>query len=171
MGLCNTCDRRDTCTELCEAAERYVDQDHTTFPAPVFLRDQTVQHPGPLDLTWPEMQGEAPELGAAEWAIVESIQWITARQKECIRLYYWERLSLRDIAAMLDINPVTVMRLVKKAQASLRRYLWAYLRLEEITAPEVAAKRKTGQHFAKFDLRENPRRIPRVDERQTGLFC
>jgi len=48
---------------------------------------------------------------------------LTERQAQMVQLYYIEQHSIRDIAAMLGVNPSTVSRSLKSARTRLRRAL------------------------------------------------
>lgn len=48
---------------------------------------------------------------------------LTARQKQCVRLYYGKGKSEKEIAALLGIHPSTVCRHLKKALGRVRRVL------------------------------------------------
>jgi RNA polymerase sigma factor (sigma-70 family) len=51
---------------------------------------------------------------------------LTPRQAECVRLFYGERISQREIAVRLGVTPPTVSRHLKKARARLARVLRYY---------------------------------------------
>lgn len=59
------------------------------------------------------------------WSLVNSL---SDRQKECIILFYWNDLSMRDIADKLGIAYVTVQVAVYKGRQLLKK---KYLQLEE----------------------------------------
>lgn len=46
-------------------------------------------------------------------------QELTERQKECIELYYFRDMKMKDIAAMLSVSPSTVTRHIKAAKRRL----------------------------------------------------
>ncbi len=48
---------------------------------------------------------------------------LTPRQQEIITLYYFEKRTMAEIAALLGVNKSTVSRCVARAQARLRRFL------------------------------------------------
>ena len=48
---------------------------------------------------------------------------LTARQTQMVKLYYVEQHTMRDIAAMLGVNPSTVSRTLKSAREKLKRCL------------------------------------------------
>ena len=60
---------------------------------------------------------------------------LTARQTQMVKLYYVEQHTMRDIAAMLGVNPSTVSRTLKSAREKLKRCLRysnrSFLREEE----------------------------------------
>ena len=48
---------------------------------------------------------------------------LTERQMQLVRMYYIEQHPMRDIAAMLGVNPSTVSRSLKSAREKLKRCL------------------------------------------------
>ena len=48
---------------------------------------------------------------------------LTPRQTQIVRMYYIEQHTMRDIAAMLGVNPSTVSRTLKSAREKLKRCL------------------------------------------------
>lgn len=50
-------------------------------------------------------------------------QELTARQRECVRLYFYDRLTEEQIGRRLGVGKSTVCRHLQKAKARLRRAL------------------------------------------------
>ena len=50
-------------------------------------------------------------------------QELTPRQMQLVRMYYIEQRTMRDIAAILKINPSTVSRTLKSSREKLKRCL------------------------------------------------
>lgn len=48
---------------------------------------------------------------------------LTPRQAQMVRMYYVEQHTMRDIAAILGVNPSTVSRTLKSARGKLKRCL------------------------------------------------
>lgn len=48
---------------------------------------------------------------------------LTSRQKTCIELYFYRRLSMTEIGDMLGINKSTVSRHIKAAKARLKHVI------------------------------------------------
>jgi RNA polymerase sigma factor (sigma-70 family) len=48
---------------------------------------------------------------------------LTARQLQCVRLYYSKGMTMREAASSLGVSTSTVSRHLKKARARLRRVL------------------------------------------------
>ena len=48
---------------------------------------------------------------------------LTPRQAQMVRMYYIEQHTMRDIAAILELNPSTVSRTLKSAREKLKRCL------------------------------------------------
>lgn len=64
---------------------------------------------------------------------------LTARQKECIRLRYFEQMRVNEIAETLGLTPGTVSVHIKKGRARLGRVLrYSFSRLSR--TPEEPAK-------------------------------
>lgn len=58
---------------------------------------------------------------------------LTDRQRECIIMRYYQKLSVTEIAAKLNIGKSTVSRHIKKARIRLKRILDYYI--ESTTIP------------------------------------
>lgn len=48
---------------------------------------------------------------------------LTERQQECVRMYYFEGMTLVQIAEALGVAPSTVCRHLKKARARLKDFM------------------------------------------------
>ncbi|MEF9970991.1 MAG: sigma-70 family RNA polymerase sigma factor [Oscillospiraceae bacterium] len=48
---------------------------------------------------------------------------LTERQEELIRLYYFEQMSMTEIAQRLGLSPSTVSRTIKRGRERLCKYL------------------------------------------------
>lgn len=46
---------------------------------------------------------------------------LTQRQKDCIRMYYINSMSVESIARILGIRPTTVYKHIRKGRSSLRK--------------------------------------------------
>ncbi len=46
---------------------------------------------------------------------------LTQRQRDCMQMYYFEKLDIADIASQLHIRPTTVYKHLKLAKRALRK--------------------------------------------------
>jgi predicted DNA-binding protein (UPF0251 family) len=152
--LCKTCKDRATCTALCNAAEQYVNQDHGTFPGAIYLRDQTVQHPGPVEIYrdengefhetgWADMTGQSPALTGQDWRWLVANVKLTLLQYAALNLYYWRRLTLREVAALLGINSTTAKKHIDKAKLKTIEHIWAVVQVKARRGQAVTTGQKT----------------------------
>lgn len=51
---------------------------------------------------------------------------LTARQRDCLMLYYIKNMKMREIARTLSLSPSTVTRHIKAAKEKLRRIAQYY---------------------------------------------
>ena len=152
--LCAKCDKRADCKALCDAAETYVNQDHRTFPGVLYLRDQTVPHPGPVEIYkdadtgqltetgWSDMQGEGPALTGSDWQWLVSNVKLTLFQYAALNLYYWRGLTLRQAAELLGINSTTAKKHIDKAKLKIIEYLWVITNAAQRRGEEIAHGQK-----------------------------
>ena len=49
------------------------------------------------------------------------INELTERQKKCIELYFFEKMKVSEIAALLDIRPTTVYKHISKAKTAIKK--------------------------------------------------
>ena len=181
--LCETCEDRAACKALCDEAEQYVNQDHRTFPGVVYLRDQTVQHPGPVEIYrdesgdfhetgWSDMTGQSPALTAPDWRwLVDNVK-LTLSQYAAVNLYFWRRLTLREVAGLLGINSTTAKKHVDKAKLKIIEHLWAVVQVKDRRGESVTPGQKallsgllhTRHKFTPPYLR------PKQDEQQGALL-
>lgn len=60
--------------------------------------------------------------GRAERVLAAAMQWdLTERQRECVQLYFFDRLTMEEIARRLEVDRSTVCRHLKKARLRLKR--------------------------------------------------
>ncbi len=52
---------------------------------------------------------------------------LTGRQRDCLTMYYFGGMTMREIAHRLGLSPSTVTRHIKAAQARLRKVASYYL--------------------------------------------
>lgn len=66
---------------------------------------------------------EKPENSVAALIAEALDRELTPRQKQMVKLYYIEQLKMREIAAILGVNPSTVTRTLQIARAKLEAAL------------------------------------------------
>lgn len=81
-------------------------------------------------------------------------QEVTARQLECIRLYYAERLTMKEIGRRLGVDRSTVSRNLRRGEANLRRCL-RFGAAELLDAAGVKAPHRAVRQRAKREGYEN----------------
>ena len=122
MKPCTECPKYSECTELCDRAEKYVDQDHIAQREVTFTEDflELLQIQSPF--TWPEM---------ASFFKAESVNFppLTPLQNKILHLFYFEGLSYREIARAVSgnrsktkINQSAVDYQLRKARAEILRF-------------------------------------------------
>ncbi len=60
---------------------------------------------------------------------------LTARQRECVELYYYQGLTMEEVGKRLGIGKATVCRHLQKSQARLQRVA-AYMQIGRRTAKQ-----------------------------------
>ena len=66
------------------------------------------------------------EQKASQWLEFLMENCLTARQKQILVLYYYEKRSAREIAALWQVNESTVSRTKKRACENVRKRLQYY---------------------------------------------
>ncbi len=70
---------------------------------------------------------EQPQLswlnrGRAQRILAAAMEWdLTERQRECVELYFFDKLTMDEIATRLNVDKSTVCRHLKKAKLRLKR--------------------------------------------------
>lgn len=68
----------------------------------------------------PRESTNALDLQAAAAVLRTAMEWeLTGRQRECVRLYFYENRTMEEIGSMLGISRSTVCRHLQKAKARL----------------------------------------------------
>lgn len=124
--LCTGCDKREDCIELCQNAEDWASQDHVVkhwrlrYVESLDRLDWLACHVSTLSLK--EMQNQV-DLNLEDWKFVEKECNLTKQQMQCMYLYYWEQLTLKEIGKELDIHFTTVAQHLKYAKKKLDKML------------------------------------------------
>ena len=127
IDLCTNCPHdkiRETCYEICEEAEAWAEQDqveidpqHLTYVSPAAL--EYIAHK--QTLTHAEMQTDV-RLGMIEWHYVKTAK-LTEQQMQVVWLYYWEKLTMREIGKKLGIGHPRVHKHLTLAKKKLIKIL------------------------------------------------
>ena len=117
--LCQDCTKRDTCTELCEDAEKYVNRDHVSQKEIIVSRipeskgknlpiDNAYYHAGANDLSsyFTESQVE--------------LSFLTPLQNKCLHLFYFEGLTYAEIAQRVNCRVKVVDHCIYNARRKIR---------------------------------------------------
>jgi predicted DNA-binding protein (UPF0251 family) len=134
---CNTCEEKNTCTELCDAAQAYADQDYTTFPNPIYLEFPELPEPKPLDVTWPEMMGGKPDLEEDDFYQVVKHCDLTRPQQDVLRRYDWQGETFEKIAKDMNVNISTIHKHRQRAARKVIQLLWSKARTGEMKGLEL----------------------------------
>jgi len=113
--LCQNCEKRSDCKELCQEAENYVSQDHVDDGNIVYMETDKLDYLNNA-LSYPEMI--PPQLGSDEWAIIKKCN-LTARQKQCVKKYFFEHMTQAQVAEMLGISQQAVTQHLQAAIAKI----------------------------------------------------
>lgn len=100
--LCQNCPHRETCTSLCEQAEKYVSQDYTSCRESYFEEgdvSEVFENKAPRE--WPEFHGSKKDL--------------------IITMYFVDQLNQWEIVDKTGISKGYVSKVVKAALNKLRR--------------------------------------------------
>ncbi len=89
--LCQTCNKKSSCKELCAEAERYVNQDYTG-------RKESIVGQGDV------MPAEWPKVGTTE---------------AILKLFFLERKKPSEIASILDVSKRYVNKVIKNYKAKM----------------------------------------------------
>ncbi len=126
IDLCTNCTDPgpDECETLCSQAEEWAEQDQIELD-PQYLAYVT---PAALEyiahkqtLTHAEMQTDV-RLGIQEWHYVKQAK-LTDQQMQVTWLYYWEKLTMKEIAKKLSISEPTVHQHLEYAKKKLIKLL------------------------------------------------
>ena len=62
----------------------------------------------------------APQLAIVKKALADVIKnGLTPRQKQMVVLYYYEGMKMKEIAALLEVDPTTVSRTLTRARRNI----------------------------------------------------
>jgi membrane-associated HD superfamily phosphohydrolase len=116
-NLCAKCPKRDTCTELCEKAEKYAEQDHVSQREsckPEYIFELLNMHVKAQHID--EVLGNLNENKI-------DFPFLTAMQNQCIYYFYFEGLSYSKIAQNLRIKTDRVSYQLRSAKKKLLDFI------------------------------------------------
>jgi DNA-directed RNA polymerase specialized sigma24 family protein len=111
--LCQDCDKKPTCTKLCEQAQQYVNQDYVP---------RTECLPGDAFAFTNHTKATALVLTAEHIEILSHIR-LTPKQEEAFFMYYQEVMTTSQIAGVFGITHQGVSYRLK----AVKKKLWGYL--------------------------------------------
>lgn len=109
-GMCAKCEKRDICTELCEKAEKYADQDA------VKMKHPTIENADIYDASIAIKPSYSPI--RKEWLSIMS-----KREKEVIKMRYEDGLTFNQIAEKLKISTSSVRSYLNRVISKLHTTL------------------------------------------------
>lgn len=124
IDYCVGCWCEDTCDKLCDEAEEYTAQDHvhqSTHLVYVGSGAKLDYLANDSDLTLADMQTDV-RLGIQEWHYVKQAK-LTEQQMQTVWLYYWEKLTMKQIGVKLEISEPTVHKHIRYAKKKLIKML------------------------------------------------
>lgn len=118
--LCNECPKRDTCIELCEAAEEFVDQDYINrkealaLDFNIYINDIEIEPIITIDL-----------LETKDWIVLlKKVKNLTKKQKRVVYLYYWKGLYQHQIAKKYDTTQSNICNILRRARLKMKSYIF-----------------------------------------------
>jgi len=116
MKLCEGCDDRGNCVELCEEAETYVGQDHvgmTEIPASQLELDVN----DVIDLPWADVK----ELDETDWNKLMEIAGdiLTKKQKKFLYQHIWIGISCRKLGKIYGVSGQAVSAIIRRAKLKI----------------------------------------------------
>ena len=117
MDLCNKCDKRASCIELCPRAREYVNQDYTKRN----WREQLECERKIIidELVEEEYPEPTIELNTQDWIHLLKNSNMTKLQRKYIYLHYWKHLTYTNIAKRYGVSRQNITEIIKTAEADL----------------------------------------------------
>ena len=130
--LCQDCPKKNTCTELCEKTEKYVNQDYK-YLRELPCDENLIEYLNyVIDKNWPELVSYFTEE-------LVNFPFLTPLQNKTLHLFYFQGLTYKQIARHLNggRNPSTANRLsVNAVDYQLRKARKEILRFYSISEEE-----------------------------------
>ena len=116
MELCNKCDKRNTCIELCSEAEEYVSKD-TIFRRELLECDMEMVIDEVIkEEDYPE---GCVELDVKDWVYMLKNSKMTKLQRKYVYLHYWKWLSYSSIGRKYKVSKQSVAAAVKRGRNNI----------------------------------------------------
>lgn len=118
MELCNECNKRNSCIELCEAAEEFVAQDHVCRREVLasdlnILLEETII--GPIITIDP--------LETKDWAVLMKVVNLTVKQKRYLFLKFWKNKTYEEIGNKYNTSKHNIHGIVGRAKVEIRNQM------------------------------------------------
>lgn len=120
MQLCNECKKRNTCTELCQPAEEYVNKDHVSLrellECDIDMNIEEVIE----EIEYPE---GCIELDVKDWVYLLKNSNMTKLQRKYVYLHYWKWLSYSCIGRVYKVSKQSVATATKRGRDRIAKSL------------------------------------------------
>lgn len=118
MELCNKCDKRGSCIELCELAEEFVSQDHVCRRE-VLASDLNIL----LEETIIDPIITIDPLETKDWAVLMKVVNLTVKQKRYLFLKFWKNKTYEEIGNKYNTSKHNIHGIVGRAKAEIRNQM------------------------------------------------
>lgn len=118
MQLCNKCDKRNTCVELCQRAEEFVAKDHIcrrevlASELGILIEDTIIKPIVTID-----------PLTTKDWSALIKIVNLTPKQKRYLFLKFWQNKTYEEIANKYNTGKSNIHNIVMRAKEEISKYL------------------------------------------------
>ena len=116
MELCNKCDKRNSCVELCELAEEFVNtayisrREQLALDLNIFVDDIEIEPITTIDL-----------LNTKDWVVLlKRVKNLTKKQKRVVYLYYWKGLYQHQIAKKYNTTQSNICNTLQRARDKMK---------------------------------------------------
>lgn len=116
--LCLTCSKRESCIELCVAAEEYVDKDHVKRVEPL-----ASEHNIDINNIIIESIETIELLNVKDWVyLLKKTSNLTKKQKKYLYLYYWKGITQKEISERYSTCPSNVCGIITRAKCKIAKF-------------------------------------------------
>ena len=119
MKSCPECTNYNTCTRLCATAELFVNQDYVPRNTRMLLYP-TIGDFG-LDYVFFN-KGMSASILMCDLDYSVDLSFLTEREKDCLKLYFFEGRKLREIGDILGINLKTAHEYIRRAKEKCKKH-------------------------------------------------